>query len=122
MAEVLERDVPAKPRRSVRNFASLMEQVLRENDWKGGWGGLTSGDLLMSLGQELRELRKAMKMWSRLQERPWNRTKEAYDEAKRNVAREAADVANFSMMIAEVLGDVGLANRPKKKTAKVRWR
>ena len=122
MAEVLEQDAPAKPRGSVRNFASLMEQVLQENDWKGGWGGLTSGYLLRRLSQELRELRKAVKTCSLMREHPWNRTNEAYDEAKQMVAREAADVANFSMMIAEVLGDVGLANRPKKKTAKVRWR
>ncbi len=80
-------------RGSVVRFAILMEEILEKNDWKGGWERMTLGDLTRRAGQELKELRRALKDKS-----------SDLDEVARNVAKEAADVANFCMMIADNSG------------------
>lgn len=76
-------------RPEVQMFAELMEQKLRENDAKGGWDRCTRGYLLRRLATETRELRAAVQ----------RRTVDPVE-----VAREAADVANFCMMLADVMG------------------
>jgi NTP pyrophosphatase (non-canonical NTP hydrolase) len=63
-----------------------MEERLLENDYKGGGEDCTPAWLLKRLGEELKELRKALR---------------AKDSPER-IACEAADVANFAMMIADV--------------------
>ena len=75
---------PLALRQSVATFAQAMEEKLRENDYKGGWKGCDMQYLSMRLTQEREELRKAV---------------ERGDPTE--VLREAADVANFCMMIAE---------------------
>lgn len=79
-----------KLRPEVAKFARLMEAKLKENDHKGGWKHCDVGWLLMRLGEEFDELIKAL-----------------YPKEERIpnvVASEAADVANFAMMIADVVG------------------
>jgi len=76
------------PRREVFNFSLAMEEKLDENDDKGHWDGCTEAWLLNRLKQETGELRRAIK-----------KNKPALE-----VLREAADVANFAMMIADVYG------------------
>ena len=73
-------------------FARLMEQKLSKNDHKGGWVGCTPSWLLRRLRAETNELARALK---------------CHKKAPALIAREAADVANFAMMIADVTG--GLA-------------
>ncbi len=87
-------------RPEVAAFALLMEAKLRENDHKGSWKGEATSYLSRRCGNELDELRAAL------------RTLNAYDGMDANkrlgyratVAREAADVANFAMMIADACG------------------
>jgi len=67
-------------REEVRWFAEKMEEVLKENDHKGGEEALS---LFWMLQDEVRELEVAL----------W------YKEG--NVVKECCDVANFAMMIAD---------------------
>jgi NTP pyrophosphatase (non-canonical NTP hydrolase) len=71
-------------RPEVMAFAHVMEERLRRNDYKGGWKNCKSDYLIKRLCEEYLELRDAIRekgMWG-----PW-------------VRGEAADVANFAMMI-----------------------
>lgn len=63
-------------------FAQEMEGQLQENDHKDGWEERSAKWLLNRLKQEVGELERAI-------------------ENKKNVVDEAADVANFAMMIAD---------------------
>ncbi len=86
-------------RSSVRVFSLLMEDKLRQNDHKGGWQGCTAEYLKKRLLDEAMELVDAVD------------TTGFYipgamlgmDDIKR-LGREAADVANFAMMIADNCG------------------
>lgn len=79
----------------VEVFAREMEDRLRANDHKGGWKSCTRGYLLRRLRTELRELVSAL-----------NRRGADYDSSE--VVSEAADVANFAMMIADTQGRMAL--------------
>ena len=74
------------PRREVAWFACQMEQQLVLNDHKGGWTDCGTEWLLTRLLEEARELSVALTSCSPLE----------------RVVKEAADVANFAMMIADV--------------------
>jgi NTP pyrophosphatase (non-canonical NTP hydrolase) len=75
-------------------FANEMERQLEENDYKRGWKHCTPQQLLKRLKQETQELKKAI------------------EKGQPFVIEEAADVANFAMMIADNFYD----NKPKNKT------
>jgi len=64
-------------------FANEMEQQLEANDHKSGWQYSTLKQLLRRLKQEVGELERAI------------------EKGKPLVVEEAADVANFAMMIAD---------------------
>lgn len=76
-----------KLRPEVAAFAEEMERALQENEHKGGWRECSRMYLLACLREEQQEL---------------------YYELIRNppcdyaIRKEAADVANFAMMIADV--------------------
>ena len=70
---------------SLASFVQVMEEKLRANAHKGGWRACTMGYLLRRLGEETAELRRAIKA----------------GKPRAEVVREAADVANFCMMIAD---------------------
>lgn len=72
-------------RKQLREFAEKMEVNLKENDYKGGWEKCDYDYLLRRIKEELSELEEALVN---------NRTAE-------NIETEAADVANFAMMIAD---------------------
>ena len=77
---------PAQPptvREPVSWFAQQMESKLIKNDHKVGWRHMTYRDLQRRIKDELEELYKAI-FWG-----------------EGNVISEAADVANFCMMIAD---------------------
>lgn len=78
-------------RPEVRAFAVAMEERLKANDWKGGWGDDSPDALLKRLGEEVVELRKEIRKPN---------AKKDPDQ----IRREVADVANFAMMIADVCG------------------
>jgi hypothetical protein len=76
-------------RPEVRAIAEAMEERLKRNEWKGGWDAMSVAALFKRLGQEIAELRRETKK----------------PNAKQNpymIRHEAADVANFAMMIADV--------------------
>lgn len=80
-------------RPKVLAFAVLMEAKLRENDWKGGWQKDSAAGLMKRLREEAEELAGAVAG-------PWT----GNISWKRLTANEAADVANFAMMVADVCG------------------
>ena len=73
------------PRKSVMWFARAMEKKLKANDHKGHWRHLEVGHLRRRLAQEIEELKRAIDA----------------NESPARVLLEAADAANFAMMIAE---------------------
>lgn len=75
----------ADRRPEVEWFADAMERKLRDNDHKRHWRGMTMQYLSMRLTQERKELYAAIA---------------SGDAAK--VLDEAADVANFAMMVADL--------------------
>lgn len=90
-------------REPVKWFAARMEKKLRLNDHKGGitgWTRCTQGYLIRRMRTELRELALEATAFRRLSR------KKASDDADIQAAallviNEAADVANFAMMLAD---------------------
>jgi NTP pyrophosphatase (non-canonical NTP hydrolase) len=74
-------------RREVRQFAKVMESRLRANDHKPGWKQDIAPALFRRLQEEAAELDGAIDFGT-----------------PGEIAKEAADVANFAMMIADVCG------------------
>ena len=91
----------------VRRFAEAMERELRANDHKDGWDFEPPLVLLVRLREETRELARELRkrdvMYS------WDAR---VDAMSARIAAEAADVANFAMMIADVCGGLS-AQRPQ---------
>lgn len=81
-------------RREVEAFADAMEAQLRANDHKGGWKMDKPEDLFVRLTEEASELdHEIAQKYIR---------ETLFDPSE--VVKEAADVANFAMMIADVCG------------------
>jgi NTP pyrophosphatase (non-canonical NTP hydrolase) len=80
-------------RNEVRYFAELMEKALRNNDYKGGWQKCTRHFLLRKLREEVQELEKTV-----------GRRKNDL-MCPDAIAKEAADVANIAMMLANNFGE-----------------
>ena len=77
-----------RPRREVAAFARLMERELRANDHKGGWKAWQTVSALVRLREETDELATAL----------------LRNESPSVIGEEAADIANFAMMIADMAG------------------
>lgn len=74
-------------RESVLKFAEHMEKILKENDHKGGWSGCSPYFLFLRLEEETeKELKEAFLISDR-----------------EKILKECADVANFAMMIFDVV-------------------
>lgn len=69
-------------REEVKWFAEQMEEVLKQNDHKGGWQDMCVGECFDRLIMEMRELKDAILNGGA-------------------VTKEAVDVANFAMFIAD---------------------
>ena len=76
----------AQPRPAVQKFAEQMEKVLQEHEDKGGWDQMNPFDLLPTLKQQVCDLEEAMD-----------------DGADDQAIKEATDVANYAMMIADII-------------------
>lgn len=79
-----------RPRRAVERFALGMERKLRQNDYKGGWKQMSVDEMLERLDEEVEELKKAL--------HPMRK------ENPQRVFKEAVDIANFCMFIADNVG------------------
>lgn len=87
----------------VLDFAEMMEHVLRIHDHKGGWGdGLHPLWALAKMGEEFGELSKALALLHQTDGRPYL-DYEAHNRIVANAIRECVDIANVSMMMADVL-------------------
>jgi hypothetical protein len=78
-----EENLPLRP--EVLDFAMNMETKLLKNEHKGGWGGMTIEELIAHIEDELGELKAAIHL----------------NLSAEEVRFEAADTANFFMMLAE---------------------
>lgn len=76
-------------RPEVRAFAEAMELALQQNDHKGGWSGCSELYLVERMREEEAELVKTLI---------------TDGDQLPAILKEAADVANFAMMIADVAG------------------
>lgn len=92
-------------RPEVRAFAELMEAALRANDHKPGWKGDHPLDLMTRMRQEAGELGVEVVAGSRTSLEAW----------RARVGAEAADVANFAMMVADVCGALNFTARLSDK-------
>jgi hypothetical protein len=81
-------------RPEVIGFAVMMETVLVQNDWKGGWQDMEYDEILERIDQELAELKEA---FTPLKTRFWATSEQE------NAKKEAIDVANFCMMLVDSL-------------------
>lgn len=89
-------DRTAYLRPEVLAFARLMEQQLRANDHKPGWKSDTPWALMTRLWEETHELAGVVGASSLKMPR-----------SQEQIGAEAADVANFALMIADVCGCLG---------------
>ncbi|GIQ61511.1 hypothetical protein PACILC2_00790 [Paenibacillus cisolokensis] len=87
-------------RSEVQWFAEQMEENLRENDHKGGWENESIYWLFSRLKEESTELLRAVDL-----------VRDLHDDPKKIIS-EAADVANFAMMIAD---NARRINAPEKE-------
>lgn len=72
-------------RPEVAEFAKRMEQILRANDHKGGWRLMSLEALFNRAVEELDELQRDI----------------TFTRDPEQIAKEAVDVANFMLMIAD---------------------
>lgn len=88
-------------RDAVARFAQEMENRLRANDHKGGWQDDPTGYFLLRLREELEELCDAVYAGAALEDpaRPATLPPDQVDR----IVHEAADVANFAMMLVDVV-------------------
>ena len=96
-----------KLRPEVRRFAEQMELKLRENDHKGGWNDCHIYWLVQRIGDEQKELIDAVLF----------KTDDVHA-----IIRECADVANFAMMVADVVHRYGVQNSVPTPLAPDKWR
>jgi len=73
---------------AIHAFTAVMWRKLIANAHKGGWKNNLAEELLERLHEEVEELERAI----------------MEDDNPQNIAKECADVANFCMMIADVVG------------------
>lgn len=90
---------PCPPREELVFFVHEMERELRRNDHKQGWGDDSARALMRRLREEVDELRVSLGLECNVC-RKGHTSK--VDIAK--IRNEAADVANFAMMIADNFG------------------
>ena len=81
-------------RKCVAEFAEAMEEKLSANDHKGGWDRSSVTYLLERLRQEVDELDLAAS-------KTCSHCGVAHEPNTKRIIDEAADVANFAMMIAD---------------------
>ena len=90
--------------REVKAIAEAMISKLNEpqNLVKGDWKDCEFDYLLKRAAEELIELEEAVEKWQRFKRRGLDVF--TINEAAKEVLKEAADVANFPMMIADKVG------------------
>lgn len=85
-----------KIRDELKWFAEKMETELRANDHKGGWRDCWLEDLLVRIPEEYSELLEAVRSGS-----------------IETIVSEAADVANFALMVADIVHRYGVQSKER---------
>jgi len=88
-------------RAQVRAFAEAMERRLQANDWKGGWTGCDAYAFCHRILDEYCELLVALDA----------------PQANKRVLEEAADVANFAMIVCDLRGALPAPREEAKEDA-----
>jgi hypothetical protein len=83
---------------AVKAFQAIMLEKLRANAHKGGWKNADPTALFDRVDDELQEARDKFDMWARFA------TTERRRYYAKAFAKEAGDVANFLMFVADVMG------------------
>ena len=85
-------------RKPLKKFAEYQEKILKENDYKEGWGECCINDLYGKLREETSELIEILLDSGEFN--CINPIKDLVDkEHRENISKECADIANFAMMI-----------------------
>lgn len=100
--EIVVGKAAALMRPCVAAFAEQMEQKLRINDHKGGWTSESNFDKLGNIKYLLRRIKQEVDELERAIENALTFTND--DQWRDKITKEAADVGNFSMMIADAVG------------------
>jgi NTP pyrophosphatase (non-canonical NTP hydrolase) len=87
----------------ILRFGAAMLQKLIDNSQKTGWGDCTDRWLLGRIKQETDELRRALYRYRR-QVRVMPEGEPSIGRLRAAVVKEAADVANFALMLADNCG------------------
>ena len=90
-------------RREVVWFAEEMEMRLKANDYKGGWKDCSPMWLLNRLKEEVRELEDELKSQYGFICHCCGHKQEPRKNEAQDIIREASDVANYAMMIADIV-------------------
>jgi hypothetical protein len=93
----------------VQLFAEQMEKVLRDNDHKVGWSTMLPADLVALLKREVRELSQRVALLGK--SATTGRAAGVWETTRASAVKEAVDVANFAMFVADVLGGLEDAGR-----------
>lgn len=101
-----DHDLPPEQEAALQAFTDAMRAKLIANLYKPGWKGANLAWLLGRLTEETDELANAL-----LEPRCLRGDTD-------HVVAEAADVANFAMMIADVAAGIGAAHLAKQKGQK----
>lgn len=80
-------------RKEVMDFAIEMEKKLQANEHRGGWENCSLDFLTLRLREELIELFEAMRLYHMFPS----------EDTRSRVIDETADVANFNMMIQDLV-------------------
>lgn len=92
-------------RQDVTTFAEIMDRKLSANAHKGHWGGCRPEWLLARLLEEAGELAACLlKRDDALRMLQISERGALNPDYAKTIAREAADVANFALMIADLCG------------------
>lgn len=90
----------AKLRPQVAWFANLMEEILRKNDYKGGWNECSTLWLLAKLSEEVGELGEILTETHFPDGSAFPPKFPLTAQTTQQICNEAADIANIAMMIA----------------------
>lgn len=105
-----EREKVLDCRQEVKDFAVLMEQKLRKNDHKISWKKCNQEYLLQRLDDEVKELHECFFIYS-----PADMNFLMDGQHEDRIPGEAADVANFAMMLWDNFGDKELRKQEAQR-------
>lgn len=80
-------------RQEVQLFAEAMEDKLLANEYRGGWDDCSIDFLTLRMREEQAELFNALRLYHMFPS----------EDTKRRVTEECADIANFAMMISDLV-------------------